>query len=120
MRKITLFAVLFSVVSFCSAQSSPTDHPEIVPPPPSVASLMRFEEVPVDYYTGQPNITIPLGNLSINKDLSYPIALRYNTQALRVDERSGWTGTGFSMATGGVITRTIKSRQCCCPFDLQN
>jgi len=108
MKKLTLIVVLFSAVGFCHAQSSPTDYPQVVPPPPSVASLMRFEEVPVDYYTGQPNISIPLGNVSINQDLSYPIALQYNTQALRVDERSGWTGTGFSMTTGGVITRTIQ------------
>lgn len=108
MKKLMFFVVLISAIGLCDAQSSPTDYPTVVPPPPTVASLMRFEEVPVDYYTGQPNITIPLGNIPINKDLSYPIALQYNTQALRVEERSGWTGTGFSMATGGVITRTIQ------------
>ena len=111
MKRLILWVALIGVTGFCFGQSSPTDYPEVVPPPPSAASLMRFEEVPVDYYTGQPNISIPLGNISISKDLSYPIALRYNTQALRVDERSGWTGTGFSMATGGTITRTIKGCQ---------
>lgn len=94
-----------SVTGICYAQ---TDYPEVVPPPPSVASLMRFEEVPIDYYTGQPNINIPLGNISLDKNLSYGIGLSYNTQAIRVDERSGWLGTGFAMSTGGTISRTIK------------
>lgn len=108
MKRFILWVALIGVTGFCFGQNSPTDYPEVVPPPPSVASLMRFEEVPVDYYTGQPSISIPLGNVTINKDLSYPIALQYNTQALRIDERSGWTGTGFTMASGGVITRTIQ------------
>ena len=105
MKKLLLLFTLISVTGFGYGQ---TDYPEVVPPAPSVASLMRFEEVPVDYYTGQPNISIPLGNVLINKDLSYPIALQYNTQGIRIEERSGWTGTGFSMGTGGVISRTIQ------------
>jgi YD repeat-containing protein len=108
MKKLCFFITLVCVTGFCYGQNSSTDYPEVVPPPPSVASLMRFEEVPVDYYSGQPNIAIPLASMSINKDLSYPLALRYNTQALRVDERSGWTSTGFSLTSPGTISRTIK------------
>lgn len=108
MKKLCFFVVLCCTMSFCYAQNTPTDYPEVVPPPPSVASLMRFEEVPIDYYSGQPNIAIPLTSMSINKDLSYPLVLRYNTQALRIDERSGWTGTGFSLTSPGTISRTIR------------
>lgn len=108
MKKISLLVTAIAVTGCLYAQKSPTDFPEIVPPPPSVASLMRFEEVPVDYYTGQVNIGLPLGNVPIHKDLAYPISMRYNTQAIRVNERSGWLGTGFAMSTGGTISRTIK------------
>ncbi|WP_420571678.1 DUF6443 domain-containing protein [Kordia sp.] len=82
--------------------------PTIIPPAPTVAALMRFEEVPVDHYTGQPNISIPLGSVPMLDGMNYPISLQYNTQGIRVDERSGWLGTGFSMSTGGVISRTIR------------
>ncbi|MEM6718513.1 MAG: DUF6443 domain-containing protein, partial [Bacteroidota bacterium] len=82
--------------------------PTIVPPAPTVANLMRFEEVPVDLYSGQASIGIPLGQVAISDMLSYPIGIQYNTQGVRIDERSGWLGTGFSMATGGVISRTVR------------
>ncbi len=98
---LLLWAVLFCLV--LKAQ----ELPDIIPSPPSIAGLMHFEEMPVNNYTGQPNITISLGSLPITKKLPYLIALRYNTQGIRIDERSGWTGTGFSMESGGVITRSI-------------
>ena len=84
------------------------DLPTIIPPPPSVVGIMNFEDVPIDYYTGQPNISLPLYKKSISRDLNYPLVLNYNTMGLRVDQRSGWTGTGWSMASAGTITRTIK------------
>ncbi|WP_299525234.1 hypothetical protein, partial [Winogradskyella sp.] len=67
--------------------------PEIVPPSPTVANLMQFEEVPVSYYTGQPNISVPLYNKQLGSDLSMGIGLQYNTQGIKIDNRSGWVGT---------------------------
>jgi RHS repeat-associated protein len=94
-------------------QSSPNGKDDIslttiIPPAPTVASLMHFEEVSVDLYSGQPSIGIPLGQVPISDKLTYSIGIQYNTQAVRIDERSGWLGTGFSMATGGVISRTVR------------
>lgn len=37
-----------------------TDLPTVIPPSPTVAALMKFEEVPVSNYTGVPDISIPL------------------------------------------------------------
>lgn len=82
--------------------------PEIIPPSPTVASLMTFEEVPVDYYTGQPDISIPIYSKKLNGDMSLPIALKYNTQGVKVTSRSGWTGTGWSLEAGGSISRTVR------------
>lgn len=82
--------------------------PEIIPPSPTVAQLMRFEEMPIDMYTGQPNISIPLFQKSISNNLGLSLTLGYNTQAIRLDERSGWLGTGFTMPVGGTISRTIR------------
>lgn len=112
MSVCTLFICTQIYAQSAKHQTSPPSNlqlPIIVPTSPSVAGVMRFEEVPIDYYTGQPDINIPLGNIPIHKNLFYPIVLRYNTQAIRVDERSGWTGTGFSLTSGGVISRTVRS-----------
>ncbi len=112
-NSIACMCLLLSFSFLQAQQSSPNGQdeialPTIIPPAPTVANLMRFEEVSVDLYSGQPSIGIPLGNITISDMLNYPIGIQYNTQGVRIDERSGWLGTGFSMATGGVISRTVR------------
>ncbi|MDH7447323.1 RHS repeat domain-containing protein [Aquimarina sp. 2201CG14-23] len=87
---------------------SPFGLPTIVPPSPTVANLMQFEEVPVEYYTGQPSIGIPLFSKTIHKGISLGLSLQYNTQGVKVDSRSGWIGTGWSLFAGGSISRTVR------------
>ncbi|OUR98416.1 hypothetical protein A9Q86_15340 [Flavobacteriales bacterium 33_180_T64] len=82
--------------------------PEVIPPSPTVANLMQFEEVPVSHYTGQPNISIPIYSKSINSELGINLALSYNTQGVKINNRSGWVGTGWSLEAGGVISRTVR------------
>jgi len=80
--------------------------PEIIPPSPNVANLMKFEEVPVDYYTGNPNVAIPLFSKAIS-GINYDLTLAYNPSGVRVDERSAWVGTGWTLNEGGAISRSI-------------
>ncbi|MBL4605675.1 MAG: hypothetical protein JKY02_08470, partial [Flavobacteriaceae bacterium] len=82
--------------------------PGVVPPSPTVASLMSLEAVPIAYYTGQPNISIPIFSKGLNKDLTLNIGLQYTTTGVQIDSRSGWTGTGWALQTGGVISRTVR------------
>ena len=100
---------------FCSlmgmgvyAQGSDVALPEIIPPSPTVASLMQFEEVPVDYYSGQANISIPLYSRPLSGGLGLSFGLSYHTTGVRINERSGWTGTGWSLTGLGVISRTVR------------
>ncbi|QSS96314.1 RHS repeat protein [Psychroflexus sp. ALD_RP9] len=88
------------------SQINPPQLPNIVPPSPSVANLMRFDELPVNYYTGQPDISLPLVSAQ-SKDFSIPISLSYSTLGNRVDERSGIVGTGWSISGDIVISRTV-------------
>ncbi|WP_040278296.1 hypothetical protein [Psychroserpens damuponensis] len=84
-----------------------TDLPTIIPPSPTVATLMRFEEVPVNHYTGVPDISLSLYLAKLSNNLNLNIGLSYNPSGVRVDERSGWTGTGWSLNTESVISRTV-------------
>ncbi len=101
---ITLFLSLNLVVG----QNNAIDLPEVIKPSPTVANLMQFEEVPISHYTGQPNISIPLFSKGLNKDLGLGLTLQYNTQGIKVDNRSSWTGTGWSLFAGGSISRTVR------------
>lgn len=107
MKKLLLWATLLGVAGLSYAQND-LKLPEVVPPSPTVASLMSLEEVPVDYYTGQPNISIPIYSKSLNKDLTLNIGLRYSTTGVQINNRSGWAGTGWALETGGVISRTVR------------
>ncbi|GGI57149.1 hypothetical protein GCM10011444_14580 [Winogradskyella haliclonae] len=69
---------------------------------------MQFEEIPVSHYTGQPNISIPLHSKSLNGDLDFNMALSYNTQGIKINNYSSWTGTGWNLIAGGSISRTVR------------
>jgi hypothetical protein len=81
--------------------------PEIVPPSPTVANLMKFEEVPIDYYSGQPSISIPVFSKQLAQGLDMNIGFNYSTSGVKIDNRSGWTGTSWSLFAGGSISRTV-------------
>jgi len=74
---------------------------------PNVASLGLFGKIPVSNFTGVPNISIPLYTLQQNRT-SIPISLSYHASGFRPDMHPGWVGMGWSLASGGVISRVIK------------
>ncbi len=102
--------LLCSILCCCILMSNAQEItlPEITPPSPTVANLMAFEEVPIDYYTGQPNISIPLFSKSLSSSAGLNVGLKYHTSGIKVENISGWTGTGWSLDIGGVISRTVR------------
>ncbi len=94
------------------SQSNPsikTDLPQIAPPSPTVAALMKFEEVPVNNYTGIPDISIPLYSVqSHSKDIGINLSLKYHPGSIAVEEEAGYTGLGWSLTGGGTISRTVR------------
>lgn len=108
MKKTVFLVWLCSCTIFYGQDQNGFDLPEVIPPSPTVANLMTFEEVPVDHYSGQPDISIPLYAKNLGFGIQMPLALRYNTMGVRINSRSGWAGTGWSLEAGGVISRTVR------------
>lgn len=81
--------------------------PKNIPPPPNAASLGIYGNVPVSLYNGLPNISIPIYTIK-HQDITLPIALSYHAQGVKVDQDASWVGLGWSLNSGGVITRTIR------------
>lgn len=123
MRKSLLFFIgLFSQVLFGQGQPPTTgasgkenmsflnfEFPEISPASPTVASLMRFEEIPINAYTGIPDISIPIYSFKtrsskVNLDLS----LNYHATGIGAEEIAAYTGLGWSLLAGGSISRTVR------------
>lgn len=73
-------------------------------PTPTVASLGKYGDIPVSYYTGSPNISVPLYEIK-SRDISMPITLDYDASGIMVNNLPGWAGQNWTLNIGGVITR---------------
>lgn len=93
-----------------SSVSSPMENvKQMYPAAPTANNLMKFEEVPVSYYTGIPDIKIPIANIPTNdSNISMNISLNYHPLNAKPGDKSGEEGLGWSLFAGGSITRTIR------------
>lgn len=74
---------------------------------PNASSLGKYGDVPVSFFTGTPNISVPIHSLNV-KGIELNISLNYDASGVRIDQHPGWVGQNWSLSAGGVITRTVK------------
>lgn len=79
------------------------------PKTPTAAGLSRYGDYPVSMYTGLPTIEIPLFEFSVGT-LKVPIKLTYHASGNKVTDLASWVGLGWSLQTGGQMTRTVLGR----------
>ncbi len=107
MKKLFLlsFTMLVSVSAW--SQSSALAYPHVTVMTPEASSLARYSDIPVSYYTGVPDISIPLYTIKVD-DFELPISLNYHSAGIRVDQEATCVGLGWSLSAGGRISRTAK------------
>jgi len=107
LRTITAigFCLVF-LLTFTYGQSSHVPQDPVTLHSPNVAALGMYGEVPVSYFTGVPDIEIPLYTLK-EKEITLPISLSYHASGFRPDQHPWWTGNGWSLQAGGVVTRIV-------------
>ena len=100
-------AVAMASAQYVAADTyyGPKDN-SIVPPSPDVATLMQYQEIPVDYFSGVPNISYDLFTVKAG-GISIPIRLSYHGGGMRVTEKAGDVGVCWSISSGAVIARTV-------------
>ena len=77
---------------------------------PTAASLGKYGDVGVSYFTGNPNITIPLYEMNV-RGVKMPISLDYDATGVMPNSLPSWAGQNWTLNIGGVITRTVKGRR---------
>lgn len=104
--KLTHVALLLVISCLTFAAYSQTVKGwEVVPPSPDAAALGKYGNTPVGMFTGTPEISIPLYTVKTKK-LELPISMSYHASGFRVSELAPWTGLGWTLNAGGLITRS--------------
>lgn len=98
--------IVFYITSWAQQNESEVYIPKVIPPSPTAASIQKFVDIPVSYYTGSSSINVPIYTIE-SGDISLPITLAYNASGVRVSEEASWVGLGWALNAGGVISRTI-------------
>jgi YD repeat-containing protein len=105
LRKL-LSVIFFAFAIF--AYSQPVTE-ELFPPSPTASEFIKHINFPTNYYTGTPEISIPIWTLK-SKTLSVPISLSYHASGIKVEQTAGWVGLGWTLIAGGQITRDVRGK----------
>lgn len=102
---------LLMVVGVClfinlSSQPTNSEFGDVVMPDPNAAALGQYGDIPISYYTGVPDISIPIYNL-VQGSLSLPVGLSYHASGINLAVPASYVGQGWSLNAGGVISRTV-------------
>lgn len=102
--QIILIIILFQLYTNVFGQELPNQ----VQPSPSTMLFQRYGDYPVSLYTGIPEIKIPIYTIK-EGDITVPIYLSFHASGFNVDEamQPGLIGPGWTIHTGGMISRTI-------------
>lgn len=107
MKRFYLFFCLISILG-STVQAQIPQGPQSLPSP-NVASLGLYGEIPVSGFTGIPEISIPLYDISIG-EFNMPISLSYHAAGVRPDQHPGWVGEGWNLNVGGAISRVVNGK----------
>lgn len=101
------YLFVYCLLLFCFIAQSQSFILKENPKSPNTASLGTFGEIPVNFFTGKPNVSIPIHTLS-SGSIKVPITLSYHPDNVKPSAQSSWVGFGWSLNTGGVITRSVQ------------
>ena len=76
-------------------------------PGPEVANLGQYKTTPVNYFTGVPDISVPLYTIRIG-NYTLPLAANYHISSVKPTTAPGCLGLGWSLMAGGYISRSVR------------
>jgi hypothetical protein len=102
---LIFFFIIYSAESFSQSTDGMAKNDYLVPGP-TAASLGKYGDVPVNYNSGIPNISIPIYEIK-EGNISLPVSLSYHAGGIKVQEEATPVGLGWSLNVGGAITRIV-------------
>lgn len=83
--------------------------PDIFPASPEASTLGQFGEIQTNQSLGVTNMTIPIHTINAG-EFNLPISLNHFYNGLVVDNIPGCLGLGWSLNSGGMVTRQLRGR----------
>lgn len=80
---------------------------EAATPSATASAYNRENQIPVNHYTGLPQIGLPLHSYEGN-GLKHSVSLSYFAGGAKVSEPAPNTGLGWNLSAGGAVTRTVQ------------
>lgn len=74
---------------------------------PNAASFGSHGEIPVSLYSGKPEISVNLYEVT-DGPVKLPISLVYDAAGVRPEQHPGWVGMNFILSTHYAVTRTVR------------
>ena len=99
---LLLFLLLYNVI-----RTEAQELNNIIPLSPNAASIAKYGEIPVSYFTGVPNISVPIYTIE-SGDLSLPLSLSYHAGGNKVETVASWVGLGWSLTSIPSISRSVR------------
>ncbi len=119
LRTLALISILFLTITSYSQHQldflGNIDKIVDVPQSPEVASFEKYGNLPVNFYAGAPEISIPVFTHT-GKEMNFPISLTYDATGIKVEQMATNVGLGWNLNFGGVVSREVKHL----PDDLSN
>ena len=109
MRCLCVIFISFFINSSIVSQAVNLEIGDVQMPSPNAAAMMKYVDIPVNTFTGIPNISIPIVSFS-EGSLSESINLTYHASGFKVNENASWVGQGWNLSGGGMISRSIVGR----------
>ncbi len=97
----------YALVGYGQKPNGNTDLPTIVPASPTAFELTKYGDIPVNESTGIASVSIPFFKYSLG-EISLDVGMSYQATGVKVDQIASWSGMGWNLNAGGVITRTIR------------
>ena len=102
------FSILFICCSPFFALAQGDDYAQVLSP--TAAELGKYGKIPVSYFNGLPNVSVPLTELRA-KDYTLPIYLTYHAGGNKPEQHPGWVGQGWALHAGGCISRIVRGEK---------
>ncbi len=78
-----------------------------IPNSPEAQAFIKYGDIPLNQYTGTPNISIPICEIKGNS-ISMPISMTYDASGIKVNQLATNVGLGWNLNYGGVVSRQVQ------------